>query len=1061
MKYNRKEMRKSPFMRYMLLQLVCIILVPKSICEAQIEDDWGKPFIWVVRFRGEGEGPLIAKAPPSGNWVPDAKVLYVRKGELVYDIGWLGERVSDGIRVDDNNWHIATLSHADGKVKLYVDGKLVTYEDDFGRPDRKGHILKIGTCSDDFPELDSDTYEGEISHAGTIDNSLTMKQLQKLDPRNQAAASWSFWQSYDIESQADSDASESNINSLRDIDHAGIIRSWDEETILRGQRIYDAVCISCHGNFYKEGSLPTSRKFWEAKFKNGNDPYRLFQTLEEGFQQMPAFAFLSVQQRYDVIHYLREKLVKPTNRDEYFDITNAYLEGLPKGKTTGRMTKAMLEYAKGPKYMKMNFGPMLNWTYQVAYNNIAYKAIAVRLDKGAGGISKGRAWQVYDHDTMRVAAAWSGDEFIDWKGIALDQSHGTHASIEGEIAFTNPVGPGWANPLNGTWEDPRFLGRDGKPYGPLPREWLQFRGQYLYKHKVIIHYTIGDANVLELPGMEWSDANIIYTRTLNIGKSSHDLQMRIAPDDIATAFVGKSAAQIISQNGFHVLQIPADQTPLKTKLLMGKIAADKLHFQAQVSASPEDLITYIKGGPARFPEHIITEGKKGKKGHAFEVDEISYPAENPWNSWMRLGGFDFMSGGKRAAVATWLGDVWLVDGIDEERMQHRWKRICTGLFQPLGVKVIDDIIYITCRDQIARLHDYNGDEEIDYIECFNSDHQVTEHFHEFAMGLQCDEEGNFYYAKSARHAKDALVPHHGTLLKVSADGERTEIVAKGFRAANGVCLNPDGSFIVTDQEGHWNPKNRINYVRKGGFYGNMMAYHNITDERDEAMEQPICWITNAFDRSPGELLWIPEWANWGALNGQLINMSYGMGQVFLVPHEIINGQAQGGMVSLGLEFPTGIMRGRFHPQNGQLYTTGMFAWAGNKHQDGGFYRIRYTGKAVYQIIELNAYKDGLQLQFSDRLDPQSASNIENFNIKTWHIKRTKHYGSRHYNERKLHIEKVLISADCKRVFLKIPKLVPTLGMEIRIDILGAYKEPIKRIIHNTIHHLQETPDFWE
>ncbi len=73
----------------------------------------------------------------------------------------------------------------------------------------------------------------------------------------------------------------------------------------------------------------------------------------------------------------------------------------------------------------------------------------------------------------------------------------------------------------------------------------------------------------------------------------------------------------------------------------------------------------------------------------------------------------------------------------------------------------------------------------------------------------------------------ALVPHHGTLLRVSKDGTRTEISAKGFRAANGVCLNPDGTFIVTDQEGHWNPKNRINWVHEGGFYGNMFGYHDV------------------------------------------------------------------------------------------------------------------------------------------------------------------------------------------------------------------------------------------
>ena len=173
---------------------------------------------------------------------------------------------------------------------------------------------------------------------------------------------------------------------------------------------------------------------------------------------------------------------------------------------------------------------------------------------------------------------------------------------------------------------------------------------------------------------------------------------------------------------------------------------------------------------------------------------------------------------------------------------------------------------------------------MDDYECFNSDHQVTEHFHEFAMGLQRDVQGNYYYAKSARHALKAVVPHHGTLLRVSSDGSRTEILAKGFRAANGVCLNDDGTFIVTDQEGHWNPKNRINWVRPGGFYGNMFGYHDVTDESDSAMEQPLCWITNEFDRSPAELLWA-DTDRWGPLNGQLLNLSYGYGRIYVVPHE--------------------------------------------------------------------------------------------------------------------------------------------------------------------------------
>ena len=323
------------------------------------------------------------------------------------------------------------------------------------------------------------------------------------------------------------------------------------------------------------------------------------------------------------------------------------------------------------------------------------------------------------------------------------------------------------------------------------------------------------------------------------------------------------------------------------------------------------------------------------------------------------------------AICSWDGDVWLVSGLsaidssEQETTELTWQRIASGLFQPLGLKIVDDRIYVSCRDQICILNDLNGDNETDFYECFNRDHQVTDHFHEFAMGLQTDEVGNFYYAKSARHALTAVVPHHGTLLKVSKDGSETEIIAKGFRAANGVCLNPDGTFIVTDQEGHWNPKNRINWVEPGGFYGNMFGYHDVTDSSDDAMEKPLCWITNAFDRSPAELLWVDS-EKWGPLNGSLLNLSYGYGKVYVVPFEDVAGQKQGGMCELPIDqFPTGTMRGRFNPFDGQLYLCGMFAWAGNQEQDGGLYRLRYTQQPVHLPIGLRATTTGIELGFLD------------------------------------------------------------------------------------------------
>jgi hypothetical protein len=666
---------------------------------------------------------------------------------------------------------------------------------------------------------------------------------------------------------------------------------------------------------------------------------------------------------------------------------------------------------------------------------------------------------LYDHDTMRAAAGWTGSQFVDWRGIAFDGSHGTHTSIVGQKGFVNPVGPGWARPETESFADPRFLGRDGKPYGPLPREWVHYEGAYFHSNKVVIAFTVGGARVLELPGCERSGEAIVFTRTLNVGRSEHDLLMRVAPEATPVALAGKSSASLIVTNGFHVLRIPAESTPLNVKVLIGSprtgVDADTLSVFALVSPPAAEFAKFTQGGSPRWNPPLATRGRLGDNEGPFAVDELTPPpdAANPWRTWMRFGGFDFFKNGRRAAICTWNGDVWIVEGVEGDLAQLTWKRVASGLFQPLGVKIVDEVIYVTCRDQIARLRDLDGDGEIDFIENFNNDHQVTEHFHEFAMGLQTDREGNFYYAKSARHALPALVPHHGTLLKVSPDGARTEILANGFRAANGVCVNDDGTFFVTDQEGHWTPKNRINWVHPGGFYGNLFGYHDRTSSADSDMAQPLVWITNEMDRSPGELLWVAS-DQWGPLKGALLNLSYGTGRVYIVPHENAGGQLQGGVVALPLpDFPTGTMRGRFHPGNGHLYTCGLYAWAGNRQWDGGFYRVRATGKAAFVPVGLRVRKDGLEIEFSDALDPGSANDSRGYAVKTWSLKRSANYGSAHINERPLAVAAARLAADGRSVFLKLPGLQPTWSMEIQFDLRGADGTPFKRTMHNTIHEL--------
>ncbi|MFG0335820.1 MAG: hypothetical protein ACF8TS_20870, partial [Maioricimonas sp. JB049] len=476
------------------------------------------------------------------------------------------------------------------------------------------------------------------------------------------------------------------------------------------------------------------------------------------------------------------------------------------------------------------------------------------------------------------------------------------------------------------------------------------------------------------------------------------------------------------------------------------------------SLRASDLSVMTEGGPPRWTQQLKTPIQPGQAGGPFAVDVLTRPESNPWLARVRLTGFDFFEGGDRAAVSAWDGDVWLVDGLQPDKGELTWRRIASGLFQPLGVKIVDGEIYVTCRDQLVILRDLNGDGETDFYETFNSDHQVTEHFHEFAMGLQRDDEGNFYYARSARHALPAIVPHHGTLLRVSPDGTRTDVLATGFRAANGVCLNPDGTFFVTDQEGHWTPKNRINWVQPGGFYGNMMGYHDVEDPSDDAMQPPLCWITNEFDRSPAELLWVDS-PGWDGLAGRLLNLSYGYGKVYVVAHETVRTDdgliMQGGMTALPLpSFPTGLVRGRFNPADGHLYVCGMFAWAGSQQQPGGFYRIRRTDKPVHVPVEFHAREGELELGFPRELGEEAATNPENYTVEVWSLNRSSNYGSKHIDARLLDVTGARLENESRTIVLEIPDLEPTMGMAVRWQIESADGAEVSGELHGTIHVLQ-------
>jgi len=682
---------------------------------------------------------------------------------------------------------------------------------------------------------------------------------------------------------------------------------------------------------------------------------------------------------------------------------------------------------------------------------------------------------IFDTEMLRVAAGWNGD-FINLKGVVFDGGHGSNPSPAGIQRIGTRAAPGWAK--DGDLRDPRPI-----PHGPLPRDWARYKGLYRHDKGTVFAYTVGGTLIHELPGVEAAERTRLFTRTLHLQPSSKPLVMVVADRDRAQAAVESGVGVLLTPEHLTlarvlggpagtalevvdnrlVLKIPASARDSRLKVCLwagNPMERERGAAALAKSSGPADFSDMLKGGKALWPATVATQGKRGTDTQAYVLDDIVIPFKNPYNSWMRIGGFDLFSDG-RAAVSTWSGDVWIVSGIDDSLQNIKWRRYASGLFQALGLKIVEDKVYVLGRDQITRLHDLNNDGEADFYECFNNDTMISHGFHEFTFELQTDPEGNFYFIKGGAVRPggggwEKVHPHSGCLFKVSKDGSKLEVVARGFRAPNGMGVGPRGELTSGDNEGTWTPKCPLNWIKPGGFYG-VPEFADQTP-RPTVRTNPLCWLPKDVDNSNGGQVWITG-DKFGPLSGQLLHSSYGTCKLFLVLKEEAAGQMQGGVVPLPLKFDSGICRGRFHAGQNALYITGLRGWQTSAARDGSFSRIRYTGKPANLPVALRAARDTLTLTFSEPLDRKAAEDIDNYIIHHWNYRWTGGYGSgdvkpsnpKAQGNEEVEIDDVKLSADGKTVTLTIADLKPVMQMKIAMKLKAADGAPIQHTIHNTLN----------
>ena len=1036
--------------------------------------DWGEDFTVIATFRTKGRGTIVSMCPPKGIWVADAKALFVRDGMLVYDIGWVGAVVGD-VRVDDGEWHTAALTSKDGDVNMWVDGEHCGEIDDFSAPDHEEFRLKIGAANTDF----AFRLEGDVGlvdfydFAADEDEVHTLETGAVVEERSGERPVFSWANQPTLIEPAPKEGrirmrtqggvarfSGISVKELGPTDHAGLIRTLDEGSAARGREIYEGLCANCHGLDGKKTTNPNARPFAVGTLENGSDPYAMWRTLTDGYKDMPVQDWLRPDQRYDVAHYLREEFLKDENPAQYYEVEDAWLNTLPKGMT--RRPPAAEGAAR-------DYGPAL----ASQLGGKVGAALTVRLDEDAT-IS-------YDLQMAESSGAWTGG-FLDLSNTQHHMQRGEgRATPSGEMI---PGLEGWRWGHDGSLD---FDRSERWPRGPLPRKWLRHRGHYLHKDDIVLSYEIDGRGVLEHPSVDRSAGFPVITHRLHVEPGETDLILCLAetpgsqaslsqaslsevkssaPENLgwslvtvgwdgegddpgpftACAAVGGGALEVDGA-GRIVFKIPGSNTAGEYWLFRvggrDKGTLDGLRLlltNIAERAMPASPATMTAGGELRWEEVLTTKGRLGEEA-PYAFDTVEVPFENPWNAWVRTSALDFFEDG-RAAVSTLGGDVWIVSGLDERLAAVKWKRYAAGMFEPLGLAIVDGDVIVTCRDRLTRLHDLNDDGEADFYESFYTDTDVSTTFHAFNFDLQEGANGDLFFVKSGQYTDSDM---GGAVMRVTPEGEAF-VYCTGFRTPNGMGMSPDGRPLVGDNQGNWIPASKVSLTKEGGFYGVFPSVNNSgagKKTRDD-FDQPAIWMPQRFDSSCGGQLWVED-ERFGPLSGRYLHTSFGKGWMYGLAIE--DGEVpQGAAWKLPFQFDAGIQRLRLAPHDGAVYTVGLSGWQGpGGGKDGCLERVRWTGTEEVVLKSARALHDGVELEFSGPVDAALAADAANFTAKRWNYRWARDYGSAHYSlvepgrKGEDPVKVVSASADGARVHVVLEDVRTVNQLAVTYDLGGDQK----------------------
>lgn len=573
---------------------------------------------------------------------------------------------------------------------------------------------------------------------------------------------------------------------------------------------------------------------------------------------------------------------------------------------------------------------------------------------------------------------------------------------------------------------------------------------------------------IELSGMQVTDTTVTWTANLNLSSDAaanaqpqrRQVLMRSTVEAAPAGFRLTTTFSGLPPETNLIVQTPSQATgQLGTAAQMTLEAAFQGDGKFLVKSSqqgdarvwqvrsryssliPADQFHLAQPPPIRRPQALL------KNVPGFDALQLPMPIhEMPISlAWDPEG---------RLFVGSLKGNILEAIDTDADGLVDDYIPVTGNVPTPYGLWAGKDHLDVLTKSALWRLEDRQGhffQKQVVLADDWGYSHD----YHDWAVGLERDPHGNYYVALPCQQDDRSPVAAHrrGTAFKLvpSSSGQHytAQHIAGGLRFPMGIALNPAGELFTSDNQGNYNPFNELNHLRQDKRYGFINKLEN-RDGFSPDFESPAINVPHPWTRSVNGICFLTTPENlseagkplYGAFEGHLIGCEMNGRSLVRMSLQRVGETYQGAVYAFSK--PAGAGELEFEgpivcevAPDGDVYIGNLqdSGWGGGQNT-GSLVRLHPTGELAHGIAEVRGTHTGFEIDFTQPVSSQEASQVENYTIRSYRRISTPIYGGEDQDSRSERIAKLELAESGKSVRLELDALREGFVYEISVTLHG-------------------------